>query len=185
MTRLPAVLLLAAVCVAAPRGAVAETAAASDTTPIDAAVDQLRHVIGAWDVTTEFIGPDGEVARAIEGTYRFEWVVPDRVVSGRSDLPELGRSAGILFYVRELDSTIEMVSVGLDGRLWVMSGPASGEVRTTPVHTMPDGTTMKLRFTRYAVEDDRFESKMEFSRDGGETWAQGNHQVFRRADAEG
>jgi CubicO group peptidase (beta-lactamase class C family) len=46
---------------------------------------------------------------------------------------------------------------------------------------MSDGSTLQLRFTRYNVEPDRFESRMESSTDGGATWTQGNHQVFVRA----
>jgi hypothetical protein len=40
---------------------------------------------------------------------------------------------------------------------------------------------MQLRFTRFNVTDDRFESRMEVSTDGGSSWRPGNHQVFKRA----
>jgi hypothetical protein len=149
------------------------------------AVEQLRHAHGAWDATTEFLSLDAVVARSVEGTYEFEWVVPDRVLVGRSEIPELNRSAGILFFYSENDGTITMTSVGGDGQLWVMSGPADSEVRTTPPTPQADGSTIELRFTRYNVEPDRFESKMEYSTDGGKTWIQGNHQLFRRHAAGG
>ncbi len=45
---------------------------------------------------------------------------------------------------------------------------------------MPDGSTIRLRFTRFNVTRDRFESKVEVSPEGGRTWAPGNHQVFVR-----
>lgn len=151
-----------------------------------AAVEQLRHVVGSWDVTTEFIRPDGSVAGAFDGTYTFEWVMPDKVVKGMSAITEFGMASGILFYVRESTGEVEMVSVGPDGQLWVMTGPVDSETRETPVVDMPDGTTLKLRFTRYNVTADGFESRMERSTDGGATWVQGNHQVFtRRTAAEG
>ena len=153
---------------------------AEDERPANPAVEQLRHAHGAWDATTEFLAPDGVVAQAVEGTYDFEWVVPDRVLVGRSEIPELGRSAGILFFYSEGGGTITMTSVGGDGQLWVMSGPADSEVRTTPPTPQADGSTLELRFTRYNVEPDRFESKMEYSTDGGTTWTQGNRQLFRR-----
>ena len=73
-----------------------------------------------------------------------------------------------------------MASVGPDGHLWVMTGPADGEVRTTPDTVLPDGSTRRLRFTRFNVTADRFESRMEFSTDGGVTWQPGNHQIFAR-----
>jgi hypothetical protein len=61
-----------------------------------------------------------------------------------------------------------------------MTGPIDGEVRTTATKEMPDQTRMQLRFTRSAVEADRFESTMEFTTDGGKQWKPGNHQVFER-----
>jgi hypothetical protein len=73
-----------------------------------------------------------------------------------------------------------MVSVGKDGHLWVMTGPAGSEIRTTSDAPMSDGSKMRLRFTRYNVTPDRFESKMEISTDSGATWVPGNHQVFAR-----
>lgn len=156
-------------------------------TPVDdsLAIQQLRHAIGTWDVVTEFLQPDGSVARSVPGTYRFEWVVPDRVVAGRSDLPELGQSAGILFYLNSARHLIEMVSVGADGRLWVMTGPSGGETRHTQEYQTQSGTTGQLRFTRYTVTPDGFESRMEWTQDGGRTWSPGNHQTFRRGTGRG
>ncbi len=156
-------------------------AAEEPGSPLAAAVAQLRQSVGLWDVTTTQYGEDGAVAKVVTGTYRFDWVVPDRVLTGRSDVPELKQSSGILFYVNERRSTIEMVSVGADGHLWVMTGPAGDETRMTPPTPLADGRTMQLRFTRFNVTPDRFESRMEASMDGGKTWAPGNHQVFLRA----
>ncbi|MCB1578347.1 MAG: hypothetical protein KDI81_13745 [Xanthomonadales bacterium] len=144
-------------------------------------VEQLRTSIGHWHVVTEFLDEDGSVAKSVNGSYRFEWVVPDRVVSGRSDIPELKQSAGILFYVNEKDRLIEMVSVAADGRLWIMRGALGDEVRTTPEYKTRDGGSGQLRFTRFNVAEDSFESRMEYSEDGGKTWKPGNHQTFRRA----
>jgi hypothetical protein len=158
-------------------------AEASETAPLgfDSAVQQLRSAVGLWDVETTQYADDGAVARVACGTYRFDWVVPDRVLAGRSDIPDWKQASGILFYVNERRSTIEMASVGEDGHLWVMSGPAGGETRTTPLTPLADGSTMQLRFTRFNVTTDRFESRMELSTDGGTSWKSGNHQVFRRA----
>jgi len=59
--------------------------------------------------------------------------------------------------------------------------------RTTPPTPTSDGGTMQLRFTRFNVTANRFESRMEVSTDGGASWKPGNHQVFKRAapDASG
>jgi hypothetical protein len=152
----------------------------SDNDRLQASVEELRHVVGDWATTTEEFGPDGKVARTIEGSYRFEWIVPDRVLSGRSDIPALDRSSALLFYVSEAKEAIEMVAVGADGRLWVMTGELGGDTRYTEPYPTGDGGTGQLRFTRYNVQADSFESKMEYSADGGDSWTQGNHQLFRR-----
>jgi hypothetical protein len=158
-------------------------AEATETAPIgfDTAVQQLRSAVGLWDVQTTQFADDGAVARVACGTYRFDWVVPDRVLAGRSDIPDWKEASGILFYVNQRRSTIEMASVGADGHLWVMSGPAGSETRTTAATPLVDGGTMRLRFTRFNVTANRFESRMEVSTDGGTNWKPGNHQVFRRA----
>lgn len=158
--------------------------AQDDVAPAEAevspAVEQLRHVVGEWDVTTTFYRDDGSSAGAYDGTYAFEWVMPDRIVKGMSTIPAFGGASGLLFYVRDSSGEIEMVSVGPDGQRWVMTGPVDGETRETPIVTRADGSTLKLRFTRFNVAPDRFESRMERSTDGGETWVQGNHQLFVR-----
>jgi hypothetical protein len=145
---------------------------------------QLRSAAGLWNVETTQYADDGAVARVACGTYRFDWIVPDRVLAGRSDIPDWKQASGLLFYVNERRATIEMASVGADGHLWVMSGPAGGETRTTPPTPLADGGSMQLRFTRFNVSADRFESRMEVSTDGGSSWKPGNHQVFERAHAD-
>lgn len=161
---------------------VSSIATAQETTSPATArgVEQLRHHLGEWVVTTEFLNPDGSVAQTAEGSYSFQWVVPDRVLSGRSEIPALGQASGILFYVNEGKESIEMASIGADGELWIMTGPIDGEVRTTTPKPTADGVQMQLRFTRFNVTPDAFESKMEWSRDGGASWTPGNHQIFRR-----
>lgn len=62
-------------------------------------IEQLRSTVGHWNVTTDLLKPDGSVAKSVNGTYEFSWVVPDRVVSGRSEIPELKQVSAILFYV--------------------------------------------------------------------------------------
>jgi hypothetical protein len=146
-------------------------------------IDELRNSIGPWNVATSYLNPDGSVAQRVEGTYEFSWVIPDRVVSGVSRIPALEQASGILFYVREQDPAIEMVSVGRDGKLWIMTGPLGGSTRTSQAFRTGSGAEAILRFTRYNVGTDSFESKMEYSEDGGATWTPGNHQTFVRAKA--
>lgn len=151
------------------------------TEPVNKSVEELRHAHGSWAVATEFMKPDGSVARAVKGTYRFAWVIPDRVLTGQSDIPELKQQSAILFYVNERRKLIEMVSVGADGNLWVMTGEAGSDMRMTKPFPTADGKTSQLRFTRYNVKPDSFESKMEYTEDGGKTWLPGNHQTFQRS----
>lgn len=160
----------------------AAPAAAQPAEPprVSPALEQLRHVVGSWDVRTEFLNEDGSVARALDGSYEFEWVIPDRVIRGINRLPALDQVSAILFYLRPAAREVEMISVGPDGRLWVMTGADDAEVRTTPDVPTQDGGRMRLRFTRYNVSQDRFESRMDYSTDAGATWTQENHQVFVR-----
>ncbi len=134
-------------------------------------------------VSSEFLNEDGSVAKSVQVSYAFAWVVPDRVVSGRSDIPEMKPSAALLSYVDEARGHIEMVSVGGDGRLRAMTGPIGGGGQgMTPEFKTTQGLS-QLRFTRFNVGTDRFESKMEHTEDGGANWKPGNHQVFRRKPA--
>ncbi len=158
--------------------------AAPPPTPNPVAVEQLRHAIGTWDAETDFFGPDGALLGTGKGTYIFQWVIEDRIVSGVTTIPAWNQTAAILFFLRPKDGEIEMASVGADGMLWRMIGPDDSEVRTTPNVTMDDGTTMMLRFTRHSVTPDSFESTMEISADGGATWRLGNRQRFVRQTAE-
>jgi hypothetical protein len=153
---------------------------AAAETPFEASVNELRQVIGEWNVVTEEINPDGSLARAVDGTYSFEWVIPDRVVAGRAEAPAIDRVSALLFYVSETEGHIEMVSVAADGRLWIMTGELGGDTRYTQTYPTRDGATGQLRFTRYNVSADSFESKMEYTTDDGTTWMLGNHQVFTR-----
>jgi hypothetical protein len=61
-----------------------------------------------------------------------------------------------------------------------MAGPLGGDTRYSQTYDDSGGGIGQLRFIRYNVGDDRFESRMEYTDDGGETWKRGNHQVFRR-----
>ncbi|QJB68137.1 hypothetical protein [Parasphingorhabdus halotolerans] len=154
------------------------------STPMDTVappVEQLRHAIGEWMVETDFIGPDGKIQGTLEGHYKFKWVVPDKIVSGVSEIPAMKQISAILFFHRPASREIEMSSVGPDGKLWRMIGPEDSETRTTSNQTMPDGSTLMLRFTRHSVTPDSFGSTMELSTDSGETWRIGNQQRFVRA----
>lgn len=159
---------------------IAAVPACADDSALQRSVGQLRDSVGDWDVTTEFLAPDGTVAQSVDGTYSFEWVIPDKLVRGTSRLPDLDMVSAILFYIDEKEAELEMVSVGADGKLWIMSGPLGEETRLSQPYSTADGGEAQLRFTRYNVAADRFESKMEYTTDGGKTWTQGNRQVFAR-----
>ena len=150
---------------------------------LSTAVQQLRQSAGRWNVTTTRYAENGAVAAVATGTWSFDWVVPDRVLSGKAVIPDWNQSAGMLFYLNERLFTLEMAQVGADGQLVVMSGPAGTEQRTTPVVALPDGRKWVQRHTRYRVSADRFESRMETSYDGGQSWKPGYHQLFVRAPA--
>ena len=156
------------------------TTVAADDGPLEVSIQELRDAVGDWSVTTEFLNEDGSVANTVSGTYRFEWIIPDRLLQGQSAIPALEMVSAILFYVNEASGVIEMVSVGKDGKLWVMTGPLGGDTRYTQKFETRDGGQGQLRFTRFNVTAGGFESRMEWSDDGGVTWNPGNHQVFTR-----
>ena len=174
MRLLPALLFLLALT-GVPR---AEPGA--EASALERSRDQLRAAVGHWSVVTEFLNEDGSTARSVTGTYDFSWVVPDRVVAGRSSIPELDQAAGILFYIDEAQGNIEMAAVGGDGRLWIMTGPLGAEERLSREFPTADGGTGRLRFTRSDVTRYAFESRMEHTSDGGATWLPGNRQRFTR-----
>lgn len=164
------------------QGAVSQVPAnPADTAALRRSMEQLREHRGRWNVETEFLNPDNTVARRVAGTYRFDWALVDRILVGVSEIPEMGTAAGILLYVSAKRGVIEMVSVGNDGTLWTMTGALGGEMRQTQPYRTQDGGEGRLRFTRFNVTPNAFESRMEFSADGGTTWKPGNHQTFRRA----
>jgi len=147
----------------------------------ESAVQQLRQHAGRWAVETRFLNPDGSVAATVQGTYRFQWVIEDRVLSGVSEIPSLNATSALVFFVSESRAVIEMLSIGRDGNVWTMSGPTGSEERQTSDFALPQGGSRRLRFTRHPISADHFESRMHFSDDGGRTWVPGNHQIFRRA----
>lgn len=153
---------------------------ANEAAPLDLSTQELRDSVGGWSVVTEFLDDEGAVLQTSEGSYHFEWVVPDRVLRGKSSIPDMDMNSAILFYISESREVIEMVSVGKDGKLWVMTGELGGDTRYTQMFETQSGGEAQLRFTRYNVVPEGFESKMEYSDDGGATWKQGNHQLFRR-----
>jgi hypothetical protein len=157
-------------------------AEASEMAPpvLATAVQQLRQAAGRWNVTTTRYAENGAVAAVATGTLNFDWVVPDRVLAGKSVIPDWNQSAGMLFYLNERMFTLEMAQVGGDGQLIVMSGPAGTETRIAEPIALPDGRQMLQRHTRYGVTADRFEAKMEMSYDGGASWKPGYHQLFVR-----
>lgn len=158
---------------------------ATGTAPpgLESAVQQLRQAAGRWNVTTTRYAENGAVAAVATGTWTFDWIVPDRVLSGRSAIPDWNQSAGLLFYLNERLVTLEMAQVGSDGQLLVMVGPAGADSRTTEPVALPDGRRMVQRHTRYGVTADRFESRIDTSYDGGASWRPGYHQLFVRAPA--
>ncbi len=157
-----------------------QDAAAPPNEALAKSVEELRQARGQWAVTTDFLKEDGSVARTVQQTYRFDWVLEDRILSGRTETPELGQVSGILFWVNERKGQIQMASVGKDGHLFVMSGPLGGDTRATEPFPSGDGKQARYRFVRSNVQPDSFESRMEWTEDDGKTWLPANRQVFRR-----
>ena len=153
---------------------------AVDAEALKHSVSELRQSVGRWAVTTQFLNADGTTAKEVNGSYEFSWVVQDRVISGKAETPELQQVSAILFYIHEAKNEIALASVGSDGKLWVMTGTLGQDVRTSKEFTTSSGKQGQLKLTRYNVTQNSFESKMDYTEDGGNSWLPGNHQLFRR-----
>jgi hypothetical protein len=86
-----------AVCLAAGLTASLANAQPALNAALEHSIRQLQESRGSWSVTTEFLKPDGSVAKAAAGTYDFEWVIKDRVLKGVSEIPELGNKSRFSF----------------------------------------------------------------------------------------
>ena len=148
-------------------------------------VHPLRAAVGRWNVVTDLLGDDGSVPTSVQGADEFSWVVPCRVVAGRSKIPELKQTSGILFYFCEAKHKLQLASVGGDGQLWIMTGPPGGEERLSQECKTSDGGAGRLRCTRSNVSTDAFESRMDCTHCGGRTWKPVNHQHFTRVVSSG
>ena len=155
------------------------------TAAMAASIAELSQVIGTWDVTTRFFNSEGETTQSVQQTYTFSWVIPNQLVQGQSHTPAWKQTSAILFFIDQEAPAMEMVSVGVDGKLWRMRGPLGGNQRFSQSFTNTSGDTAQLRFTRSLVTPNGFESRMYISTDGGNSWLPGNHQVFiRRSEHE-
>jgi hypothetical protein len=140
----------------------------------------LRYMHGDWEVTTEFLNPDGSVASTVPGTYSLSWATEGRVLVGKNRSQDGTQTSGILFYLKKGDAELVMHTVGTDGHLWTLTGPVDGSGMMSEVTESRDGGTFRLRFTHFDREPDTFRSRMEYTTDDGATWVPGNRQSFRR-----
>jgi hypothetical protein len=147
----------------------------------EAATELLRSSVGKWETTAEFFNPNGTVAGAFAGTTELAWLTPGKVISGKSEYPQLKLVTGLMVYINEAKGQVEMASVGGDGNLLVVSGPlGSAELRSEPVR-FSDTVVGRLKFTRLNVTANSFDTRTEISDDGGKTWKMMNRQKFKRA----
>ena len=68
--RLPRILTAAVLAVH-----IGSAAAEAQDAALKHSVEQLRSTVGRWNVATNFLNPDGSVAKSVTGTYEFSWIV--------------------------------------------------------------------------------------------------------------
>ncbi len=168
-------LFAALVSLAAPLAAQREPA----ELPPEAA-RRLEAIVGSWDSTWQWLGPDGEVVRTLVGTEEASWAIEGRVVLLATAVPEVGSESRSLMYYSEIDERFHLVSVDARGDLWLLSGGLEAYVITSEPKPQPDGSELTIRFTHDESDPDRFTAVMETSNDGGRTWRKAVHQELVR-----
>ena len=150
-----------------------------------AARQRLDHHIGVWDIRTEYVDRDGNVARTVLGVDTARYIIPGRVVELTTAIDEVNfvSKAWVFYSIPTQEYTL--TSVDARGELWILKGGLDEYVITSPPKTQEDGRVITIRFTHIDIEEDSFTAVMEFSYDDGRTWGVGYRQYLRRRTAGG
>ena len=108
-------------------------AEASEMAPpaLATAVQQLRQAAGRWNVTTTRYAENGAVAARCVRHLALRLGRAGPRARGPLRHSRLEPGGGHALLRERAPFTLEMAPVGADGQLWVMSGPAGAETRTT------------------------------------------------------
>lgn len=136
---------------------------------------RLEYAVGAWDVRTEFLDPEGRVQPIEESTHDARFSIPGRLVELTSVTPSSGRGKAWLFYGMQ-DGLFYLTSVDQRGDLWVLTGGLDQYVLTSLPRPMEDGSMLTARLTYLNPTAGSYETLMDVSTNGGATW----RTVFRQ-----
>ncbi|MDP6042642.1 MAG: hypothetical protein QGG64_29090 [Candidatus Latescibacteria bacterium] len=129
---------------------------------------RLDHMIGKWHIKTDYLNPNGEVRRTVEGTEEAKYIIDKRVVELTTTVQNSYSKGWVFYNINE--QKFYLTSVDGNGDLWILSGGLDAYIITSQPKKQPNGREITIRFTHSNIQEDSFEAVMESSIDGGQTW---------------
>ena len=131
---------------------------------------RLNHIIGKWELKTEYLGRNGEVRRTVTGTEEAKFIIEDKVVELTTTIPEQNQFSKAWQFYNTAEGKYYLTSVDAKGDHWVLSGGLDAYVITSLPKKQANGRELTIRFTHTNIQEDSFEAVMETSIDGGQSW---------------
>lgn len=131
---------------------------------------RLDHIIGKWELKTEYLNRNGDVRRTVTGTEEARYVIENRVVEITTVIPEQNLLSKAWQFYNTAEEKFYLTSVDANGDHWVLSGGLDAYVITSQPKKQANGRELIIRFTHTNIQTDSFEAIMETSIDGGESW---------------
>ncbi|MEZ5330605.1 MAG: hypothetical protein R2991_00830 [Thermoanaerobaculia bacterium] len=161
-----------------PLAALAQDAPAS---PPPEAVRRMEHVLGRWESTWEWVDAEGTVVYVEHGTETGRWALEGRLLELTTEIEGRdGPSKGWMFWNAPAER-FQLVSVGWDGDLWILSGGLEEYVIASEPKAMPDGKTLQIRFTHGEAGPDTLTAVMEMRGSSEEPWTVRVRQTMVRS----
>ena len=134
------------------------------------AQNRLNHIIGKWELKTEYLGRNGEVRRTVSGREEAKFLIEDKVVEITTTIPEQNQFSKAWQFYNVAEGKFYLTSVDAKGDHWVLSGGLEQYVITSQPKKQANGRELTIRFTHKNIQENSFEAVMETSIDGGESW---------------
>ena len=141
---------------------------------------RLNHIIGKWELKTEYLGRNGEVRRTVTGTEEARFIIDDKVVELTTTIPEQNQFSKAWQFYNAAEEKFYLTSVDAKGDHWVLSGGLDEYVITSQPRTQANGRELTIRFTHTNIQENSFEAVMETSVDGGKSWWTRYRQYLNR-----
>lgn len=136
----------------------------------DEAQKRLDHIIGKWELKTEYLDRNGEVRRTVTGTEEAAFLIEDKVVEITTTIPEQNQFSKAWQFYNVAEEKFYLTSVDAKGDHWVLSGDLKEYTLTSLPTRQANGRELTIRFTHTNIRENSFEAVMETSIDGGKSW---------------